>query len=54
VVAHPAVDAWSLGVLAIELFTNGVALDLMQGKEKVCSQLDTFSHSCCSAEQSAE
>ena len=35
VVANAAVDAWSLGVLAVELFTNDVALDLMQGKEKV-------------------
>lgn len=35
VIANEAVDAWSLGVLAVELFTNDVALDLMQGKEKV-------------------
>lgn len=34
-IANAAVDAWSLGVLAVELFTNDVALDLMQGKDKV-------------------
>ena len=36
VIASEAMDAWSLGVLAVELFTNDVGLDLMQGTETVC------------------
>lgn len=35
VIASEAMDAWSLGVLAVELFTNDVGIDLMQGTEQV-------------------
>jgi serine/threonine protein kinase len=49
VLASAAIDAWSLGVLAVELFTNNAALDLMQGKETVrcTAQL----HECACAER---
>lgn len=36
-VATEALDAWSVGVLAVELFTGRPALvQFLEGKEKVC------------------
>lgn len=34
--ATTAIDAWSVGILAVELFTAKPALRLIEGREKVC------------------
>ena len=37
--ATPALDAWSLGVMALELLTGAAAYDLLAcGRKKVCNQ----------------
>jgi serine/threonine protein kinase len=39
ILVHESVDAWSLGVVAFELFTGEPAVKLWTGKEKVLSYL---------------
>lgn len=36
-IATTAMDAWSVGILAIELFTGRPALRLIEGRDKVCA-----------------
>lgn len=37
IVAQPAMDAWSLGVVAVELFCKRTVLDVLEGRDKVRS-----------------
>eukprot|EP00892_Ulva_mutabilis_P011476 jgi/Ulvmu1/8700/UM047_0040.1 len=39
VVADPKADAWALGTVALEVFCNRPALDLMQGEQQVMARL---------------
>ena len=36
ILASDKLDAWSLGVMAVELLTNKSPFNLLEGKEKVC------------------
>ena len=36
----PAVDAWAVGVVAVELFSGQAPFRLVDGREKVCMEID--------------
>lgn len=40
-IAKPGLDSWSLGILAIEMFTGRPAFDVMRDKNEVCNQAST-------------